>query len=117
MPTTINVVSLITDRDTHSIDVLKLRLFNILSPKYMFCWPEREIYKSVAGPDDPGFGSRRARNIAMDSMSSKRFAEKLSKETKLIRKHMQTTTLDTLPELRTTQSAPAKQQVGAACLH
>lgn len=40
----------------------------------------REKYTSVEGPDMTGFASRNARNIAMDTMSTRRWAEKLKKE-------------------------------------
>ena len=61
-----------------------------------------------------GFGSKRARNIAMDSMSSKRWAEKLDKETRVTRKRMHITKQSTLPlpeVVRNIKSAPSKQQV------
>ena len=79
-------------------------------------WPERERYTSVEGPDMTGFGSKRARNIAMDSMSSKRWGEKLDKETRVTRKRMHITKQSTLPlpeVVRNIKSAPSKQQVGA----
>merc|ERR1712032_1320972 len=48
----------------------------------------REIYTSINGPDMTGFGSRNGRNIAMDTMTTKRFAEKLQKEFRVQRKFL-----------------------------
>lgn len=76
----------------------------------------REHYRSVEGPDMTGFGSRNARNIAMDTMSTKRWSEKLHKEMSV---HQKKAARDSwkaqLPELpvpaRVSKSAPAGKEV------
>jgi len=75
----------------------------------------REKYKSVEGPDMTGFGSKNARNIAMDTMTTRRYAEKLQKETRIHEREVlaKNATLPDLPEVkrRISKSAPSGKEI------